>query len=394
MPFVPRQELDARMSRLRRRLDSAAPEWRAALVMGKVSLFYLTGTMPSGALVIPREGEAVLWVRRSLDRARAESAFAHIEPMRGFRDIAAAWPDRPRTVLVEKEVVTLAHLERLNRHLQFAEFAALDPHLGMVRATKSPWELARQEQAGRILARVMEDTAPTLLQEGISEAELGAELLRVLLREGHHGVTRVSRFDTELYLGVICFGENAIRPNAFDGPDGVEGFSPAAPFFGSHSRRLKRGDLVFLDLSCGVDGYHTDKTLTYAFGDIPEPALAAHRTCVNIQDAAASLLRPGAIPRDIYGEIVAGIDPVFLESFMGYGDQQVKFLGHGVGLHVDEYPVIAAGFEEPMEANMTIALEPKKGIAGVGLVGIENTFVVESEGGRCITGHSRGMVPV
>jgi Xaa-Pro aminopeptidase len=65
-----------------------------------------------------------------------------------------------------------------------------------------------------------------------------------------------------------------------------------------------------------------------------------------------------------------------------------------VGLHVDEYPVIAAGFEEPLEANMTIALEPKKGIAGVGLVGIENTFVVESEGGRCITGHSRGMVPV
>ena len=81
-------------------------------------------------------------------------------------------------------------------------------------------------------------------------------------------------------------------------------------------------------------------------------------------------------------------------ELMGLGEQQVRFLGHGVGLHIDEFPAIAKGFDEPLQANMTLALEPKRGIAGVGLVGIENTFVVTAEGGRSITGTSPGMLRV
>jgi len=395
MAFVPRSELDARMSRLRQRLDAAVPEWRAALVMGKVNLYYLTGTMPSGALVIPREAPAVLWVRRSFERSRAESAFPDIRPMRSFRDLAAAWPDRPKTILLEKEVVSLAHLERLNKYLEYAEFAGLDPHLAVVRAEKSPWELALMTQAGRIHRHVLEDVVPGLLREGMSEVELGAETLRAMLLEGHHGVARVAMFDTELFLGHVGFGESSIRPNPFDGPGGVEGMGPGVPLFGSRERRLRRGDLVFLDVGCGVDGYHTDKTQTYVFGgELPAAAIAAHRTCVDVQDAAAALLRPGAIPAQIHEAVTGGLPPEFLKGFMGYGDQQVRFLGHGVGLHIDEYPVIAAGFEDPLAANMVIALEPKKGIAGVGMVGIENTFVVEPAGGRCLTGVSRGLIRV
>jgi Xaa-Pro aminopeptidase len=79
---------------------------------------------------------------------------------------------------------------------------------------------------------------------------------------------------------------------------------------------------------------------------------------------------------------------------MGFGGRRVQFLGHGIGLEVDEMPVIASGFDEPLEEGMTIALEPKKGIEGVGMVGIENTFVVTPGGGRPITGRDRGLIPV
>ena len=79
---------------------------------------------------------------------------------------------------------------------------------------------------------------------------------------------------------------------------------------------------------------------------------------------------------------------------MGYGKRQVKFLGHGIGLTVDEYPVLAKGFKEPLKENMVFAVEPKKGIEGIGMVGIENTFVVTPEGGRCITGSSPGLILV
>jgi Xaa-Pro dipeptidase len=394
MSHVPRQDLDDRLKALRLRLDRNAPEWRAALVLSKVNLYYLTGTMPSGALVIPRDGDAVLWVRRSMSRSQEESAFPRLQPMRSFRDIAAAWMDRPACCLIEKESVSLAHFERLSKYLPFERIEALDPHLAAVRAVKSPWELQRLEEAGRLHRQVLEDIVPTLLVEGMSEAELGAEILRVMLRQGHHGVARLSMFDTELFLGSICFGENSLRGNPFDGPGGVEGVGPAVPSFGSRYRLLRRNELVFVDVGCGIDGYHTDKTMTYAFGDLPPSAAAAQRRCVEIQDAAARLLRPGAIPEEIHDAVTRDLPKEFLENYMGYGDQQVRFLGHGVGLHIDEPPVIAAGFKEPLAANMAIALEPKKGIAGVGLLGIENTFVVTATGGRSLTGSNPGLIPV
>lgn len=79
---------------------------------------------------------------------------------------------------------------------------------------------------------------------------------------------------------------------------------------------------------------------------------------------------------------------------MGFGNHQVKFLGHGIGLWIDETPVIAEGFDEPLEEGMVFALEPKKGILDVGLVGIENTFVVTPQGGRSLTGKNKGLLEV
>jgi len=92
--------------------------------------------------------------------------------------------------------------------------------------------------------------------------------------------------------------------------------------------------------------------------------------------------------------VMADLEPEFLENFMGFGTRRVKFLGHGIGLQIDEIPVIARGFDEPLQEHMVLALEPKKGIAGVGMVGIENTFVVTPAGGRCITGDHPGLMPV
>jgi len=108
----------------------------------------------------------------------------------------------------------------------------------------------------------------------------------------------------------------------------------------------------------------------------------------------ADLLKPGVTPSDIYQATIEGMAPEFLENFMGYGRRKAGFLGHGVGLQVDELPVIAKGFDEPLQEGMVIALEPKKGISGVGMVGIENTFAVTPGGGRSITGESRGLIPV
>lgn len=131
------------------------------------------------------------------------------------------------------------------------------------------------------------------------------------------------------------------------------------------------------------------------FGNpISENATKTHERCVQIQDEIAALLKPGNIPSAIYQTIMDGLEPEFLPDFMGFGNRQVKFLGHGIGLTIDEVPVIAKGFDEPLQENMVLAIEPKKGIEGVGMVGIENTFVITPQGGKCITGASRGLIKV
>jgi Xaa-Pro aminopeptidase len=171
--------------------------------------------------------------------------------------------------------------------------------------------------------------------------------------------------------------------------------SPAVPMLGSRQRMLKKGDLVFVDIGCGVEGYHTDKTMTYMYGKpLPEEAMGNHYKCVQIQNEIAALLKPGAIPSEIYSAIMDSLSPGFLENFMGFGNRQVKFLGHGIGLTIDELPVIAEGFDEPIREGMVFAIEPKKGIQDIGMVGIENTFIVTPQGGRCITGNHPGLMQV
>ncbi|WP_440956814.1 M24 family metallopeptidase [Methanosarcina sp. Mfa9] len=407
---VPLTELENRMARFRTRMDASNPDWEIAVIFSKINLYYFTGTMQDGMLIIPRDGEATFWVRRSYERALEESLFSNIEPMNSFRDAAgsigkAGMKDNagnpingsklPDTVYLETEVVPLALYQRFQKYFPFKAVKSVDPQVAAVRAVKSEYELSLMRESGRIHRHVLEDLVPGMLREGMSEMDLSTELFSVLVEEGHHGACRFGMFDTEMILGNVCFGESSIYPCYFNGPGGKRGMSPAVPLLGSRDRKLRKGDLVFVDVGCGVEGYHTDKTTTYMFGSsLPQYAIDLHNKCVAIQNKAAAMLKPGAIPSEIYNTIINGLDEEFLQNFMGFGDRKVKFLGHGVGLLIDETPVIAGGFDEPLEEGMVFALEPKRGIENIGMVGIENTFVVTKVGGECITGDNPGLIPV
>lgn len=394
---VPLSELNSRLERFMNTMDSANPEWEIAVIFSKINQFYFTGTMQDGMLIIPRQDEAVLWVRRSYERALNESLFPEIKAMESFRDAAethysASLPD---TVYLETEIVPLAMLQRFQKYFPFKNVKPLDLQVLAVRAIKSRYELDLMEKSGKIHQKVLEEIVPSMLREGINEADFASELYTVMVREGHHGMSRFNMFDTQAVLGQIGFGESSIYPTAFNGPGGNYGLHPAIPMVGSRDRKLRYGDLVFVDVGCGVEGYHTDKTLVYMFGAaLPEEAISAHHQCVEVQNRVAAMLKPGAIPSEIYNTVMESLGPEFLENFMGFGNRRVKFLGHGIGLTIDELPVIAQGFDEPLQEGMVFALEPKKGIKDVGLVGIENTFIVTPNGGRCITGTHPGMMKV
>jgi Xaa-Pro aminopeptidase len=397
MTKVPLSELTDRMKRFRARMDAENPNWELAAFFGRVNQYYFTGTMQDSVLLVPRTGEAVFWVRRSFERAGDESLFPDIRPMKSFRDAAAAMPAvaARQVIHLETELVPLALVQRFRKHFPCKEVASLDAQIARVRTVKSAYELAIMERCGAMHRRVMEENVPAMLREGMNEAELACELYSLLVREGHQGTVRFGMFNVDVAVAQLGFGENSIYPTSFDGPGGCVGIGPAAPVLGNRDRKLRKGDLVFVDIGCAMDGYHTDKTMVYMFGrPLPEEVTAIHRRCVELERRLASMLKPGAIPSEIYARTMESLDPEFLKNFMGFGNRRANFLGHGVGLQIDEPPVLAEGFDEPLAGGMVLALEPKKGVPGVGMVGSENTYLVTPDGGRSITGNSPGLILV
>lgn len=392
---VSKEELDERLDRFYNLMNEWNPDWDTALIFSKVNQYYFTGTMQDGLLVIRSDKEKYYFVRRSVERARDESDFMPICPMDGYRDAAAIAGKDCGNTYIEVEIVTVAILERLKKYFTFSGIRSLDRTVLMARSVKSTWELGWMELSGTLHNELLHSTVPGLLREGMSEADFVAELFEKMVKLGYQGLNRFSMFQTEMVVGQIGFGESSLYPTCVDGPGGAYGMCPAVPTVGSRERLLKKGDLVFVDVGFGVNGYHTDKTQVYLFGgNPPAEAAKAHRECIEIEKRMAEHLIPGSIPSKIYHTVMDHLRGDFKTNFMGYAQRNARFLGHGIGLHIDEPPIIADGFDEPLAANMVMALEPKKGIRNIGMVGVEDTYIVESGGGRCITGGGSDIVAV
>lgn len=383
---VPKQELNTRLTALRRALDARDPAWEMALINHKISLYYLTGTMQDGVLVVT-PSTATFWVRRSFARAQEESFFDDIRPMKSFRVLEGSY-SVPSAAYVECKTASLEWLGMVRKYLPFPEYKNLTPLLADLRAHKSAYELDCMRRAGAIHAEVLERVTPTLIHDGISEAVLYADIYRAFLARGAMGISRFNQLAGEDVAGLCAFSENGLRTTAFDGPDGNAGTCIAMPAIGDNKRLLRTGDLILLDISSGIDGYHTDKSVVYFYGDLNRHPAAdrirrAYDFCAQFERRIAEHLVAGAIPEEIFLELWPTIPDEFAEGFMNGG----KFLAHSIGLVMDEPPVVARGFRAPLQAGMTFACEPKIALPGVGVVGTENTYeVLPSGAARSLTG--------
>ncbi|PKN44235.1 MAG: hypothetical protein CVU59_12160, partial [Deltaproteobacteria bacterium HGW-Deltaproteobacteria-17] len=171
------------------------------------------------------------------------------------------------------------------------------------------------------------------------------------------------------------------QPTLFDGPVGGTGLYAAAPFF-SGNAVFDRGDTLLVDLMAGVEGYLADATRTYALDPVPEAVDRCHGVLLTIEEEVRRRLVPGAVPETLYQIAVEHAAAAGMAGgFMGYGENQVKFLGHGLGLEIDELPVLAPRFTEPLQENMVVAVEPKY-FDDLLSTGVEDTFIVTPAGGE------------
>jgi len=392
------QELLLRREKFTALMTSRFPRWDTAVLMESVNKYYFTATIQDGVLLIRRDGSLIFGVRRSLERALEESPLPEKEiiGISTYRDLAQATGGNLGEVYIEGDTMPVVTKDRLAKYFNMDNVGYLDSVVRTVRSVKSPYEIEAVREAAKAHQKLLEEIVPTLLREGITEHEFIGEFSREMYRLGHQGMARFHQFQIDISVGQVGFGTNALVPTWFDSPGGSRGNGPWAPFSGDSQRRLKKGEPVFVDPAFGIRGYNSDKTQVYFFGgEPPRDFLNAHNFCVDIQRRLVEMLRPGEIPSKIYETVMASVPPERQDYFMGVSPaHRAKFLGHGVGLNIDEFPVIAKGFDEPLEENMVIALEPKYAVVGTGMAGVEDTYLVTKEGAECLTGGSGKMIIV
>lgn len=383
---VPAAEIANRLARLQSHLQRQQAD--GLLVFDPLNMYYYTGTMQQGVVMIPAEGEPVFLVRRSLERAQLESPLARIIPLQGLSQLQSTLADhglKTRVLGLAEAILPVTVYKTIAKALPGSTFIDFSLPLGVIRSVKSAYEVGLIRKAGRLHEQVY-NAIPAMIREGMTEWELGCAIHHEMMALGYTGIARFAASGMELFLGIVSFGESGNYPTASIGPGGLTGLSPAFPLVGGR-KKLARGEPIFIDTGFGLDGYFTDKTRVFSLGSLPAPALDAQAVCLEIQEAIRCRLKPGAIPSQIYEEVLRDFVQArhFTQHFMGFGSNHVPFLGHGIGLAIDEMPVITAKVHTPLEADMIIAVEPKKGLEGIGLVGVENTFRVTAQGGERLT---------
>lgn len=370
LDYIPRSELEVRWARVRRHM-----ECDALIVLQNVGIFYLTGTTQTGVLWFPREGEPVLAVRKSHERAKVESALKNIVPLKSYSELPSILPNPGKTLGFEFDVVPVSTYEQIVKHFKTSTPVDGSLVLRKARGVKTPYEIDCIRQAAQQLDRAFLDI-PSQLREGMAEIDLGARIEFVMRTAGHQGLTRVRRFNMEMHYGAVSFGDTAAYPHSFDGPVGVRGLYTAVPAMGGR-KKLRQGEPAIVDIVGGCAGYIADGTRVYSLGPLPRELQDAHAYILELNAWIEEQLRPGAIPGEIYTRILerVGKSP-YGSKFMGAGENQVRFVAHSVGLELDELPVIAPKYDVPFEPNTVMAVEPKIFFPGVGGVGTENTYVI------------------
>ena len=373
-------DLDRRFSKVQTSLSSENAD--GLLVSSIVNILYLSGRVYSGFLYLPAEGRPLFLVKRPNGLSGDRVLYIHkLEDIPGLlRDAGIA---EPKTLLLESDELSHSEWARCAAAFPSARCASASALLRQARAVKTPYELAVMKMTGSRQASVFEQFAGAF-EPGMTDQEWNTEIFRLMLKAGSLGILRVSGQSMEGFIGSILVGPNGGGMSPYDYALGGAGWSPALPV-GQSGAKMEPGMSALVDVPGNFYGYLTDCTRTYSVGPLAQRAYEAHKLSIDIEQALASDGVPGASCEALYLKALAMAERAgFADCFMGLG-QKARFVGHGTGLVINEWPVLGVRSKHVLEAGMTVALEPKFVIDGVGAVGVEDTFIVTDKGMQNIT---------
>ena len=348
----------------------------ACIITSSVNQYWLCGFIFDGYLYITADRDPILFVKRPSDLDDERIIYIRKpEQIPGL--LQEAGLPLPKRILIEADQLTLNAANRLQAALNMPELLNISDKIRKIRSVKSEYELNQMRECAKIHSEVYQ-LIPALYRKGMSDLQLQIEIEREMRLRGSVGIFRSFGENMDIFMGSILAGDNAQAASPYDYALGGEGITPLLPL-GANGTPLKPGTTVMVDMAGNYRPYMDDMTRTFAIEHAPDIAYKAHEVSIEIHNAVKKQAKAGTLCSDIYSlaeELVISneLQPYFMGTV-----QQAKFIGHGVGLEINEPPVITPRSKDTLLSGMTIALEPKFVLPGIGAVGIENTYIIHDE---------------
>lgn len=354
----------------------------ACIISTSVNQYYLNGFIFDGYIYITPDEKPIKFIKRPLgiNGQRVE----YLRKPEQIPEILKSYNiPIPRRLLLESEQLSFSSAIRLQAALQMPELLNVSGKLRKLRSIKSEYEIEQLRECSKIHSSVY-NQIPSIYRRGMTDIEFQIELERVMRMSGSMGIFRSYGENMDIFMGSILAGENAQNASPYDFALGGKGTSPLLPL-GANGTPLTPGITLMVDMAGNYRPYMDDMTRTFAIEYAPDIAYKAHQVSIDIHNQIIATAKSGIHCADLYNLALDIVKDNDLEKhFMGTS-QQAKFIGHGVGLEINEPPVFTPRSKEVLLPGMVIAIEPKFVIPGIGATGIENTYLVNDYGLEKIT---------
>ena len=388
--LIPSQDdLNIRLKRVQQMLTVSGGD--AALISTDVNIYYLTGILFSGCIFLPAEGKPVWFVQRPSGLEGEQVVY-----IRKPEEIPALLKERniplPETLLLEADQITHNEFLRFETALHPVRTGNLTTLLRKARMVKTPWEVEQIRYSAKKQVDVFREIPP-LFRKGMTEVAFQIEIEHVMRKNGSIGFFRTFGANMKVFMASLLSGKNADTPSPIDFALGGRGIHPSLPV-GASDDLINEGSAIMVDFAGNFTAYQSDMTRVYSFGKLPEIAYKAHQVSVDMHHRLMEEAKPGTACSGIYNRMLAiAGESGFAANFMGFS-QQAKFVGHGVGLEINEPPVLTGRSCDELQPGMIIAFEPKFVLPGIGAVGIEDTYLVTDSGIEKLTVFEEGIISI
>lgn len=380
------QDITLRIGRIQKVMQAMKVD--ACILSSEVNVFYCTGMVYNGYFYLPANGKPINFVKRP--QVELENTIYIHKPELIVEKLKELGLDIPQTVLLEKDILSYNSISRLQAALGVSESQDASYLMRRLRAEKTDYEIEQIRACAR-KHELVYSQIKSVFRRGMTDIELQVEIEKIMRLNGSIGIFRSYGEYMDIYMGSLLVGDNAQAASPFDFALGGAGTHPTLPL-GACGQPIKEGQTIMVDMAGNYTPWMTDMTRTFSVGKTSDLAYKAHQVSLDIQNKLIEVSKIGASCAEMYNIAYEMVKGNQLENYFMGTELQAKFIGHGVGLEINEPPVLTPRSKEILTKNTVFALEPKFVIPQVGAVGVENTFLVTDNGLEKITQFEENII--